>query len=198
MTSPVFTSADFHGALQNLMPPGRAWSKESGSVQDRTLACFAPSFQRSAADALALIADAFPATALDLIPEWQATLGLPDPCAGPDPTLIQQRQQIVARLTNSGGQSAPYFVAFALALGYVVTVTNDAPFRAGQNTAGDHVGSFDRFFTWALHAPLNTVTPFLAGQSTAGEPLNSWGNDVLQCELDAVSPAHSILQFEYA
>lgn len=198
MTTPVFSVADFHAALQNLMPRGRAWNKDPGSVQDQAVACFAPAHQRFASDALALIAHAFPATALDLLPEWQATLGLPDPCAGPSPTLIQQRQQIVARLTNSGGQSAQYFIAYALALGYAITITNDAPFRAGQSSAGDHVGTADWIFTWAVHAALNTVIPFMAGQSTAGEPINSWGNDVLQCALDAIAPAHGILQFKYA
>jgi uncharacterized protein YmfQ (DUF2313 family) len=198
MSAPNFNASDFHQALQNLMPRGRAWSKDPGSIQDKTIACFAPSWQRGSTDALALIVNAFPATALDLITEWQATLGLPDPCAGPAPTLIQQRQQIVARLINSGGQSAPYFIAFASVLGYIVTVTNDAPFRAGQSHAGSHVGNQDWFFTWAIHAPLETEIPFRVGQSTTGEPLESWGNTVLQCELNEISPAHTILQIEYA
>lgn len=198
MTTPSFSNADFQSALWALMPRGRIWNRDAGSTQDQVLGCFAPAFQRASADALALLAHAFPATALDLIPEWQESLGLPDPCAGEAPTLIQQRQQIVARLTNSGGQSAPYFIALAAALGYTVTVTNYAPFRCGQSTAGQQVGAQDWFYTWSINAPLNTVTPFLAGQSTAGEPLATWGNAVLECELRAACPAHSVLQFHYS
>lgn len=197
MTAPIFSAEAFHGALQNLMPRGRAWNKDPGSVQDRTLACFAPAFQRSAADALALIADAFPATALDLIPEWQLSLGLPDPCAGASPTHIQQRQQIVARLTDSGGQSAAYFINLAKQLGYVITITNDAPFRCGQSYCGQHLGNQDWFFLWTVHAPEFTNEPFLAGQSTAGDPLGSTGNTVLQCELQERQPAHTVLQFSF-
>lgn len=198
MTGPIFSNADYQSALWGLMPRGRVWNREAGSTQDQTLSCFAPSFQRSGQAANDLLAHAFPATALDLIPEWQETLGLPDPCAGPAPTLIQQRQQIVARLTASGGQSVSYFISMAAALGYTVTVTEYAPFRCGQSRAGQQVGNTDWSFTWAINAPLNTITRFLAGQSTAGEALGTWGNAVLQCELQAAAPAHTVLQFHYS
>jgi uncharacterized protein YmfQ (DUF2313 family) len=198
MPTPAFSNADFHLALQNLLPRGRAWNKEPGSVQDNVLACFAPTFERNTAAGINFIADAFPATAVDMIPEWQLTLGLPDPCAGATPTLIQQRQQIVARLTNSGGQSAAYFIGLAGKLGYTVTITNDAPFRCGQSTSGQHIGNQDWFFSWVVHAPEFTTQPFLAGQSTAGDPLGTSGNAVLQCELQVAQPAHTVLQFEYS
>ncbi|PMQ04152.1 hypothetical protein DyAD56_15805 [Dyella sp. AD56] len=198
MTATVYSPSDFQGAMWALMPRGRAWSREPGSVQDQTIACFAPSYARNTQAAINLLADAFPSTALDLIPEWQETLGLPDPCAGPAPTLIQQRLQIVARLTATGGQSVPYFIGFAAALGYQVTITQYAPFRCGQSRAGQQLGGTDWFFTWAINAPLNTITKFLAGQATAGEALGSWGNAVLQCELQAAAPAHTVLQFHYS
>lgn len=198
MSAPSFVNADFQSALWSLMPRGRAWNREPGSTQDQVLAAFAPSFQRASAAAVGLIADAFPATAVDMIPEWQATLGLPDPCAGPAPTIAQKRQQIVARLTNTGGQSARFYIGLAAALGYTVTVTNYAPFRAGQSSAGQQLGTTDWFFTWSINAPLNTVTHFSAGQSAAGEPLAMWGNAVLQCELQAAAPAHTVLQFHYS
>lgn len=164
----------------------------------QTVACFAPMYARGSAAAINLLKAAFPSTASDLIPEWQETLGLPDPCAGEAATLAQQRQQIVARLTDSGGQSSAYFIRLAGALGYTVTVTNDAPFRCGQSRAGSHVGNQDWFFAWAIHAPAFTTVPFLAGESTAGEPLVSFGNAVLECELSTRAPAQSILKFLYA
>lgn len=198
MTTPIYSSDDFRSALRSLMPVGRAWPKEPDSIVDQTLGCLSPSFARSAASALALIADAFPATALDMLPEWEAALGLPDPCAGESPTLTGRRQQVVARLTNSGGQSIPYLIAFAEALGYQVTVTQYAPFRCGQSRAGHQVGGVDWFFTWSVNTGLNTVTHFQAGQSEAGEPLNIWNNDVLECEMESVAPAHTILQFHYS
>lgn len=195
MTVPVYSDADFASALTGLLPRGRVWPRDSDSVLARTVECFAPMYTRNAAAAIDLLASAFPSTATDLIPEWQETLGLPDPCAGEAATLVQQRQQIVARLTDSGGQSAPYFIQFAKALGYDVTVTNDAPFRCGQSRAGHHVGAEEWFYVWAVHAPEFTINPFLAGHSTAGDSLGSFGNAVLVCEIESRQPAHAVLQF---
>lgn len=197
MTIPVYASADFANALTGLLPRGRAWPRDPDAVMVRSVSCLAPSYERSSAAALNLLVTAFPATATDLIPEWQETLGLPDPCAGEAATIVQQRQQIVARLTDSGGQSAPYFIRFAKALGYTVTVTNDAPFRCGQSRAGHHLGKEEWFFVWAVHSSLITSQLFLAGQSTAGEPLQTFGNAVLECEVSVRKPAHSILKFIY-
>lgn len=197
MTIPSYSTADFTSALTGLLPRGRVWPRDTDSVLVQVVACLSPAYVRSSSAAIDLISAAFPATATDLIPEWQETLGLPDPCAGVAPTLVQQRQQIVARLTDSGGQSAPYFIRLAKSLGYVVTVTNDAPFRCGQSRAGAHVGTAEWFFNWDVHAPSVTIQPFLAGQSTSGEPLQSFGNAVLECELSSRIPAHSILRFIY-
>src|SRR5690348_5922387 len=198
MSAPSFSNADYAQALQALMPPGKVWPRDPDSVQAQVLASLAPSFQRSGQAGLNLLADAFPATAQYLLPEWEASLGLPDPCAGESPTLQNRRQQVVARLTGQGGQSISYFVTYAALLGYTVTVTQYAPFRCGQSRCGDQLGGPEWSFTWAINAPLETVTYFRAGISTCGEPLESWGNSVLQCEMDAIKPAHTILNITFS
>jgi len=193
MSAPVFATQDYAHALQALMPPGRVWPRDTDSLQAKVLASFAPSFQRSGQAGLDLLVNAFPATALDLLPEWEATLGLPDPCAGESPTLQGRRQQVVARLAGSGGQSIPFFVAYAKLLGYAATVKQYAPFRCGQSHAGDPLAGQDWAFTWAVDIPLQSITYFRAGVSACGDALENWGNDVLECELQAIKPAQSIL-----
>ena len=89
-------------------------------------------YVRQTARSRNLVVDAFPATTVELLPEWENTLGLPDPCAGPSPTLGQRIAQVVARLTDSGGQSVAYFVELARRLGYDITVTQYAPSRFGR------------------------------------------------------------------
>lgn len=198
MPKPSFTSADFTSALLGLLPRGRVWPKDPGSIQAQAVACLGPTFQRLSDRAVGLLVDAFPATTVGLLPEWEATLGLPDPCAGPAPTLQARRNQVIARLVSSGGQSIAFFESFAAGLGYTVTITQYAPFRCGQSTCGQQLGGEDWCFTWSVNAPLESVAHFRAGASTAGEPLSSWGNGVLECELSAAKPAHTVLQFHYA
>lgn len=195
--APVFQAADFLAALQACMPRGKVWPKDPDAIQTQALQGHATPFQRQNDRANYLLTDAFPATADELLPDWEATLGLPDPCAGVSPTLQARQRQVVARLTNSGGQSVPYFIAYAQSLGFTVTVTQFTPFRMGQQSMGCQLGSQDWAFTWRVNAPASTISYFSMGQSGMGEPLASWGNNVLECELRALMPAHTILNFAY-
>ncbi|MFL9952807.1 DUF2313 domain-containing protein [Paraburkholderia nemoris] len=197
MSAPNYQASDFLAALQCLMPRGLAWPRDPTSVMAQVEAGLAPTWQRHTEQNNNLLVDAFPSTSVQLLPEWEAALGLPDPCAGEAPTLQGRQAQVVARLANSGGQSIPYFIQYARTLGYAVTATEFAPFRAGQSAAGRPCGNQDWAFTWQINSALNTVTYFRAGVSGAGEPLELWGNAVLQCELSEIKPAHTYLNFDY-
>jgi len=183
MPKPSFSSADFTSALLSLLPRGRVWPKELSSVQAQSISCFAPTFQRISDSAVNLLADTFPATAVDFLGEWESTLGLPDACAGIAPTEDERRRQVIARFTNSGGQSIGHFAAYALGLGYTITVTQYAPFRMGQSVMGQALGNDDWFFTWTVNAPLSS---------------GAYGNKVLECELREAMPGHTILNFHYS
>jgi uncharacterized protein YmfQ (DUF2313 family) len=198
MAAPIYTAADFLAALQALMPRGRAWSRDSDSVQAKALSGLTPTYERSTKRANNLIVDAFPGTAYELLPEWEASLGLPDPCAGQSPTIQARRAQVVARFSGTGGQSVPYMIAFAKNLGYTITITQFIPARAGNLRAGQSVSGSDWAHAWRVNAPTNTSYQFLAGYSAAGEPLSSDGNQVLECELKQIAPAHTTVFFSYS
>lgn len=197
MAKPMFSGEDYTRALANLLPPGRAWSREADSVQMQALSCYAQTFRRNSDSAVALLNDGFPASTINLLPEWEATLGLPDPCAGIAPTLQARRAQVVARFASSGGQSASDFETYAAGLGYAIKVKQFSPFRVGQSSCGQQLGGLDWLYAWAIETQANTVTRFRMGAAAMGEPLASWGNAVLECELRDIAPAHSILQFHY-
>ncbi|HDR9036130.1 TPA: DUF2313 domain-containing protein [Burkholderia vietnamiensis] len=191
MAAPTLRASNFLSAIQALLPRGLVWPRDQDAVQTKALSGLAPSYERNTARANYLLVDSFPGTALELLPEWEATLGLPDPCAGPAPTLQQRRAQVVARLANGGGQSVQFYIDFAKSLGFDVTVTQFSPFRVGQNSAGDAVCSEAWAYAWRVNAPSVTVSYFRAGQSSAGEALATWGNSVLACEMRALKPAHT-------
>ncbi|MGZ3272369.1 MAG: YmfQ family protein [Caulobacteraceae bacterium] len=193
-----FSAADYQRAFQAHLPRGRVWPADPDSVQARAIGGLTAHLADIDARAIALLADGFPATTNYLLPEWEASLGLPDPCAGPAPTVQQRQGQVLARFTDSGGQSIAHLEAFALKLGFQITITNYAPFRAGRSRAGDPATGQAWAHAFAVHAPAQSPTPFRAGRSAAGEPLNIWGNAVLECELRAHQPAHTVVIFLYA
>ena len=197
MLAPNFTAADFLKALQGLMPRGRVWPRDPDAVQTQVLSGLAPSYARATARANYLLVDAFPATTYELLPEWESTLGLPDPCAGVAPTIPQRQAQVLARFVGVGGPTIQSLTQFAANLGYTVTINQFVEARAGQMRAGDACNGTAWSFAWQVNAPLNTITIALAGSMAAGDPLASWGNAVLECEMKAVMPAHTIPIFSY-
>jgi uncharacterized protein YmfQ (DUF2313 family) len=196
MPNPQYTDADFLAGFQRLLPTGPIWPRDGESVQAQTLQALVKGYTRNAASAVALLNDAFPVAPVMMLPEWQDTLGLPDPCAGPAPTLEVAQQQVAARFVASGGQSIAYYVSVAAALGYAITITQFTPYTVGLPVGLPLVGAAWAF-AWQVNAPTFSIHYFEVGRDTVGEPLATWGNTVLQCELQRLAPAHTTLLFSY-
>jgi uncharacterized protein YmfQ (DUF2313 family) len=198
MSAPQYSAADYLAALQALLPRGRAWPRDGDANLTKVVTGLVQVFARNNVAAADLIVDAFPLTTLQLLPQWEATLGLPDPCAGVSPTIQARRAQVVAKFTGIGGQSAPYMIAYAKSLGYVITITQYVPARIGQSAAGQPLYGVAWAHAWRVNSALSTVNKARIGVATAGEPLASWSNTVLQCELQEIAPAHTVLIFSYS
>lgn len=190
---------DYIDQLAAMLPPGIAIRREADTDIYKLLSAMAEEMARIDNRGDDLLLESDPRTTTELLAEWEAQVGLPDPClAGAEQTVQQRRNAVVARYTARGGQSKQFFIDFAASLGYTVTITEFRPFRAGISAAGDPLSNGDWIFAWRVNAPETTITHFRAGQSAAGEPLRSWGNDQLECAIDRLKPAHTILQFSYA
>jgi uncharacterized protein YmfQ (DUF2313 family) len=176
--APRFAVTDYSAAARALMPRGLAWPTDPDTEQSRTLSAIAATFERSDGNANALLSGSLPGQATPLLPEWEATLGLPDPCAGENPTLEQRLNQVRGRFVGAGGQSRQRFIDFAAALGFKIKITNYAPFRAGLSTVGNPLASDAWSFVWGV-----TIV-----ETTGALPV-----DALICELEAIKPAETTL-----
>lgn len=199
---PIYSSDNFLQAFLNLLPRGRAWAKYLTSNMATALATLMPTYARSSLAATNLLIDLYPGTTTGMMSEWAATVGLPDPCwanSGLVPTPDQTRNQILARLINTGGQSVDYMIAYAEQLGFIITVTeqNGLQTNIGQTNTGFVDGNAGTaVFTWFVRSPTITYAPFETNITTTNSPLavvNS--NTVLECELNAIAPAETNLLF---
>lgn len=195
--SPTYLASDYQSAMLALMPRGRAWSKDPDSVQTIVLGALSHVYERSTSDSINLLGDAFPASAIGMLPEWEATLGLPDPCDGIDPTYQARQAHVVARFAGTGGQSIPYLSGYAAKLGYTITTTEFSPFRFGRSF-GQLLNGDDWSYVLQINAPLVSKQVFAFGISGFGEPFASWSNSVLECAIRNISPAHATLIFSYS
>jgi uncharacterized protein YmfQ (DUF2313 family) len=185
MAVPILKQADFLAAFLRLFPRGRAWSAltATGTVIYQVCNALMPTYVRSYYAAANLLVDGFPATSVDLLPQWQAALGLPNACTPLGATLAQQQAQVVAQFIAGSGATPAYFIALAALYGYTITIVEGAPATR----------------TWTVHS--SSIAPpliFRAGRNRAGDRLETVSaNSQLECILNAVKPADTNLVFSF-
>ncbi|MBB2159737.1 DUF2313 domain-containing protein [Gluconacetobacter sacchari] len=190
--------SDFASAILRLLPRGPIWPRASDSTVSAVASVWAPAFQRSAARAAHLLTDAFPSTAIELLPAWESALGLPDPCAGSNPLLSQRQAQVVSRLTDNGGSSAEYYINLAKSLGYDITITMFTPSRFGQARFGSPYLGRAWAYVWQINCSDIGIQSAQFAKSLFGNPYRTWGLNVLGCEMRARAPARTTLIFNFS
>lgn len=191
------TGQQYAEQLDALLPQGLAWPRESDARMRALTRALADEFARVDARGDDLMREALPSTTVEMLADWERAAGLPDSCVPEGQTLQERRNALLSRLAGTGGQSREFFVALAAHLGFTITITEFRPFRAGVSAAGDALTNDDWQYAWRVNAPAVTIISFRAGASAAGEPLRKWGNQLLECVLNRVKPAHTVLLFGY-
>jgi uncharacterized protein YmfQ (DUF2313 family) len=194
-----FRAADFLAALQALLPQGAAWPRDPDAVLTQTLDAMADRLAAVQARIVTVLeAESFPPATAELLADWERAFGLPDICAAPEDGTSARRAALVARIIEQGGQSRAYFIAYAAALGFAVTITEFTPARIGEAAIGTPIYDDRWAHAWRVNAPATTVIESRIGLSSIGDPLREWGNDRLECALGHVKPAHTHLLFGYS
>jgi len=194
-----FTADDYAQVLADLLPRGWAWSRDPTSVLMRTIEGLAAEYARIHARDCDLLAESYPGTALETLTDWERICGLPDPCTGVLGTIQQRRLAILAKLASRGGQSKQYFIDVAAAVGFHITIEEFRPFRVGRNRTSHHLYGADWNYYWRVTSweANQKIIAFRTGQSATRERLRQWGNDLLECLIRSLAPAHTIIQFAY-
>jgi uncharacterized protein YmfQ (DUF2313 family) len=187
--------------LRRLLPPGKAWECDEGSVLSDLLGSIAVELARVHDRSDVLLIESDPRTTSELLEDWERICGLPDDCTGLAETVAERRSQILARLLLTGPMNKQFFVDLANALGYTFTTADVGEyraFRADLSRVDDGLYNDDGWrSTFSITAPLNTIRPFRAGSHNAGDRLTEFGDDVLECVITDHKPAHSQVIFIY-
>lgn len=193
------SSEQYTSQLAALMPRGRLWDDllQNDSTFMRLLTALSEIFADIEHRAEDLMDETDPRTIFELLYDFEQYVGLPNPCVTEAQTIGQRREELHARLINDSGQSLPFFIEVAEKLGYVITITEFAPFEVGRSTAGEVISNGDWVFVWQVNAPETTVSDFTAGQSAVGEALRSWGNQTLECVFNKIVHSHLKINYVY-
>jgi uncharacterized protein YmfQ (DUF2313 family) len=177
MTAPSFTGADYTATLQALLPRGKVWPRDPTATITKVAAALAQVYARNNTRANQLLTEAFPATTGELLDEWESTLGLPGWYGSQAPTTLARQQRIVAALTDSGGQSAQFFISLLATLGWTATINAFTAYNVNCAVTVP-IASDDWCFAWEV------VTPGPRNYS-------------LEAVVQRFAPAHTVPFFTY-
>jgi len=203
--------------LRNMLPQGIAWENVKNHPFVEGLSV---EFCRVGDQAAVLLREIDPAQATDseLLNDWFTMVGLPDECTPDDLTDQQKRDQIIQKLATIGSLSAPVYEGVGAFLGFDIKVTDHVPFRVGNQVVGDdltnsdpprsifrvgesRVGSQLRTPGWLYffnaELPLTANDPFKVGENRVGEELVQFGNELLECTIKKLKPAHTGVTFTF-
>ncbi|WP_431282730.1 YmfQ family protein [Humitalea sp. 24SJ18S-53] len=195
----VARSAEAYAAqLADHLPPGDMWQRGADPTMGTLLLWSGQTFAYVDRRRMDVLREADPRQAVELLPDWEAEVGLPDPCTPLTVMSVGQRRSlVVARLTARGGQSRAFFIALAEALGYPgATVTEFRPFTT-RSACNAPVHGPRWWWTWRLNLPGAFNIRRFTARSAVNEPLRSWGDSALECTVRRVKPAHSHVLFRY-
>lgn len=175
------TESDYTEQLAALLPPGRIWTARPDSTLRRILSAVASMCMRIHTTAASLQFELFAPSTLNLLPEWERLLGLPDECTPLEGLTLQERRALVVeRLTIQPRPTLQYLQELAHALGYSAVATETGEFQVTVTVA------------------TGRVTYFRAGESRVGDLLGKFDQATdLECLLRERKPAHIELIFSY-
>ena len=192
------SSKDYLRLLQSLLPRGKVWSRAIAARLTEYLYAEADELARIDDRAQVLLRERNTLYTTELIEDHENELGLPDECTR-DYTLSLNERRLSAnsKLTATGGQSKPYFIAIAAKYGYTATITENTPAWCGIVACGDPIGPLANIFYWTLTI-FTDETPIIArcGEAACGDVLQKVSDliNTVFCFANKYKPAHTILQ----
>lgn len=207
--------AKYKQLIVDLLPRGRLWDVLNQPLLSALLESLAVELARIDDRVGDALREADPRQSVELLEDWERLVGLPDECSPENPTIEERRAQVLQRLTSVGGLSAAYYEFLTAQLGYPSTVTKPLPFRVGRSRVGDALtNDFDVSFTvgmrvgealrnvgWLFYfnveVPATAATVFRVGHSTVGEPLRDFSNELIECTIKKLKPAHAGVTFTF-
>lgn len=184
--------------LQALLPPGIALQTEPDSELDTLLGRIAGYLAEVDANAQIVLAETTdPRRTLKLLPEWEASLGLPDSCTVGEQTLLARQQAIIAKLTDTGGARIPRYLQITNALGYPNATITRFRDHTCELTCEEPVCEREWRFVWQLNLPGGTRQVDSTCESGCEEPIRTWGDTLLDCVIHREAPATGTVLISY-
>lgn len=181
-------------ALQQQMPRGRAWPRDPDASLSRYIQGFAKRLAELELSADQVILEMRPETTIQLLPEWEAYLELPE-CNVAEQSFESRRAAVVEKYHRKGGLQTWMIEQVAAALGFNVKVTEQWPHHVLRSVTYPLYPASTRFIlrvdVYDLPEELFTVLDNVLTPLRGNAPL------VLECVLNRLKLAGFYYDFNY-
>jgi uncharacterized protein YmfQ (DUF2313 family) len=174
---------EYRKLLQSLLPKGKLWTRSRESTLTEFLNALADEFARLDARVDDLHDERDVRTTDELIAEHEFDFGLPADGEELGATTAIRRNELHAKLLETGNQMPSYFIEVAEGMGYTVTVTEYCPCWVGVAQCGDAVGNQVNVFYYHINV---WVTDDMNVNITA-----------LKNTMERIKPAHAIVLLRF-
>lgn len=173
--------------LANAMPRGRVWGKKDLPDTNiyKLIRSLAASFNL-VQQQIELLAQEYQINlSVDLLPDWETSVGIPDECLMELDTLEQRRNAVISRLRGVPVVTKEEFEALGLELiDQEITVTDGWSF----DTANNYPDTYSRFKMYVQFPFAPTGFPYAFPL-----PFGRFRNDLITCVFDKIKPANTII-----
>lgn len=196
----AMTAAGYLSQLQALLPPGTAWPREATATVTRILTALSAEFALIDGRSEALLDEADPRTANELLLDYERLLCIVPPVGA---SIAARQTAVLGRLLTGGDIKKPALGALAASMGYTIRIDDytesqadwlcagdemlDEPwgyFTAGISMAGDYLAQEQTILPWCWEVIVTAVPDLVPTPD-------------LETLLNDLKPAHIKLNFTY-
>lgn len=191
------TATDYKNLLIRLLPTGKAWRVDDGSITSKLMAAFGLELSRVDQDMEILLREQDPSKAVTTLSDWESEYGLPDECSVLAGSLAQRRYNLLKKITTEGGQSEQFFIDLFAAEGVTITIDH------GEVTTAPLVPPMAiRGPSWKRVWYVNIGGGGFVTYASAGDPAGSFvetisGASNVACIIEKYKPAHTHVIYSY-
>lgn len=178
--------------LQKLLPQGSAFPRDGDTWIKDFLDGAAEELARIDQRSKDLIEESDPRTAQELFSEWLRNYALPDGCSAFAIDAVDERLQLIQKITQQAGQTPDFYTSLAEALGNSVdSVQEFDAFVADGSSAEDPL--YGEQWVYAFSVVLDEPTYIARADALlAGDFVSYYESNLLFCILQGAKPAHTV------
>lgn len=188
---------DYQSQLAALLPQGPAWRRSPDALLTMLIAALAEEPARLDGEVASDLQEGFPDTTAARLFDWERALALPE-CNDVAQGFALRKTLMLLKLTESVATTPERIVEVAARMGYTVTVQErfDEVYTC-ESPCEDPIYEDDvRFVFYVFTDEVSIIAEFTC-ETPCEEPLRMWGNELLECVINRLVPAHAKVLFAY-